>query len=407
MRFNEKKLLILGASVYQVPLIKAANRLGLHTIVSSIPGDYPGFAVAKEALEINTIDKEAIYKVAKEKGIDGITTTGTDVAVVTIGYVNERMGLSGVSEEGARRTTDKALMKEAFRDGGVCASEFYKVCNYEDAKAAAAKIGYPVVVKCVDSSGSRGITTVRSEEELPAAFDAAMDVTRKEYVLVEEMLKGQEIGVDALVSGGELAFFAPHLKFTYPNGGITITAGHSFPYRCSDKVMDELRKQIELAVKALGIDNCALNADVFVDGDKVAIIEIGARAGATCIPELITSCYGFDYYKAIIDSAFGLDLELPEKPEERPCMAKLMMSPVDGVITDIDEAGLDALRAEGVTIALDFGVGHEVEEMINGTTRIGHVIAFAEEEKEFDEIMKLVYRNIYVNGESLEALWEI
>ncbi len=407
MRFVEKKLLILGASVYQVPLIKAANRVGLHTIVSSIPGDYPGFGVAKETLEINTIDKEAIYEVAKEKGIDGITTTGTDVAVVTIGYVNERMGLSGVSEEGARKTTDKALMKEAFRSGGVSASAFHRVSSLEDAKAAALNIGYPVVVKCVDSSGSRGITTVQKEEDLPAAFEAAMNVTRKDYVLVEEMLKGQEIGVDAIVSGGELIFFAPHLKFTYPNGGITITAGHAFPYRCSDAVTAELRKQIELAVKALGIDNCALNADVFVDGEKVAIIEIGARAGATCIPELITNCYGFDYYQAIIDCALGEDPAIPKTLPERPCIAKLLMSPVDGTITGIDEAGLEALRDKGITVALDFGVGHEVEAMINGTTRIGHVIAFAEEEQEFDEIMKLVYRNIYVNDQSLEALWEI
>ncbi|MBR0127600.1 MAG: ATP-grasp domain-containing protein [Firmicutes bacterium] len=401
-----KKLLILGASVYQVPLIKTANSMGLYTIVSSIPGNYPGFAFAQKTYDINTIDRDAIFELAKTEGIDGITTTGTDVAVATIGYVNERMGLSGISEEAARRTTDKAVMKESFKSGGVSASEFYKAYDSDSAKAAAEKIGYPVVVKCVDSSGSRGITTVREEAALQDAFESAMAVSRKDYVLIEEELKGQEIGVDAIVSDGKLAFFAPHLKFTYPNGGITITAGHAFPYRDSAEVIDEIRLQIERAVKALGVDNCALNADVFIDGNKVSIIEIGGRAGATCIPELISKCYGFDYYEAIIDCALGQKPNIPENPSELPCMAKLLMSPVDGTITRIDTASLEEIRDEGVDVALDYGEGDSVEEMINGTTRIGHVIAFASEERELDAIMKRVYRNIYVDGKSLEELWE-
>ena len=401
-----EKLMILGASVYQVPLIKTANEMGLHTIISSIPGNYPGFAFARESFDINTVDKEAILELCRENEIDGITTTGTDVAVITIGHVNEHMGLSGISEEAAIRTTDKAVMKEAFRAGGVSASQFFRVRSLDDAKAAAMEIGYPVVVKCVDSSGSRGITTVEGETQLAEAFESATKVSRKDYVLVEEMLRGQEIGVDGIVSGGRLVFLAPHLKFTYPNKGTTITAGHAFPYRDSEKVLKEIRKQIEMAVDALGIDNCALNSDIFVDGDRVSIIEVGGRAGATCIPELISRCYGFDYYETIINCALGRGLNLPEEFEEMPCMAKLLMSPVDGVITDIDEGALEQLRAEGVDVALDFPVGHPVEAMINGTTRIGHVIAFAEKEEELAELMKRVYRSVSIDGRTLESLWE-
>ena len=73
-----KKILILGASVYQVPLILAAKRMGLYTIVASIPGEYPGFALADKVYDINTVDKEAILQVALDEKIDGICTTGTD-----------------------------------------------------------------------------------------------------------------------------------------------------------------------------------------------------------------------------------------------------------------------------------------------------------------------------------------
>ena len=82
-----KKLLILGAGIYQVPLINTAKRLGIYTIAASIPGNYPGFELADKIYYENTTDYEAILKIAKEENIDGIVTAGTDVAVITIGNV--------------------------------------------------------------------------------------------------------------------------------------------------------------------------------------------------------------------------------------------------------------------------------------------------------------------------------
>ena len=110
--------MILGAGIYQVPLIRTARRMGLYTIVVSIPGDYPGFALADKIYELNTRDKEAILAAAEKEQIDGICTSGTDVAVSTIGYVCEKMHLSGIPYEAAEILTDKAKMKDAFRQGG-------------------------------------------------------------------------------------------------------------------------------------------------------------------------------------------------------------------------------------------------------------------------------------------------
>ena len=155
-----KKIMILGAGIYQVPLIRTARRMGLYTIVVSIPGDYPGFALADRIYELNTRDKEAILAAAEKEQIDGICTSGTDVAVSTIGYVCEKMHLSGIPYEAAEILTDKAKMKDAFRQGGVSAADGMRVRSAEEAQKAAEQLGYPVVVKRVDSSGSRGITVV-------------------------------------------------------------------------------------------------------------------------------------------------------------------------------------------------------------------------------------------------------
>ena len=204
---------------------------------------------------------------------------------------------------------------------------------------------------------------------------------------------------------GKLIFLAPHEKFVYRSPKTTIPAGHGFPYRNTQAALDEIALQMQRAVTALGLDNCTVNADVFVRGEEVFIIEMGGRTGATCIPELISLYYGFDFYEKILQNALGCPVDLtPERPGA-PCMAKLLMSPVNGIITAIDEEGLDRLRSGGVTVALDFPVGHAVEAMENGTTRIGHVVTAAEQESQLDDILSRVYSCIYVDGSSLEELW--
>ena len=115
--------------------------------------------------------------------------------------------------------------------------------------------------------------------------------------------------------------------------------------------------------------------------------------------------YGFDFYEKIIQNALGMEMSFAPGYAPRPCMAKLLMSPVDGVITAVDEDALGRIRQTGVEIKLDYPVGHAVERMINGTTRIGHVIAATDQVELLDRIMEDVYRCIRVDGDTLEELW--
>lgn len=172
----QKKLLILGAGIYQVPLILKAKEMGLYTIAASCPGPYPGLSIADEAWEIDTTDYKNLLKKAQETHIDGVCTTGTDVSVISVGYLCRALGLRGIPFSAASLATNKASMKEAFISGKVSTPAACKVSSKDEALQAFARIGAPVMVKAVDSSGSRGISRADTPEELLQAYENAISI---------------------------------------------------------------------------------------------------------------------------------------------------------------------------------------------------------------------------------------
>ena len=87
-------------------------------------------------------------------------------------------------------------------------------------------------------------------------------------------------------------------------------------------------------------------------------------------------------------------------------MAKLLFSPVNGIITAMDEERLHNLRNEGISFSLDYGIGDSVEKVKNGTDRIGQVILAASREAELDTLITSIQDAIEINGTSLSRLWE-
>lgn len=380
-----RKLMILGAGIYQVPLIQKAKELGFYTIVVSYAGNYPGFAIADKVCALDTTDSEAILAAARREGICGICTTGTDVAVRTIGTVCEALGLNGISARAAELLTDKAKMKEMFVRGGVRTAAFRRIYSLSDAESAFHALGAPMILKVTDSSGSRGVLRVGSISELSGAYLLARTFTKKPYLLAEEFIDGYEIGIDAFVQDKKPALLLPHEKLVYRGVRTTVPVGHRFPYVCSPALMDEIRLQVQRIIDASGMDCCAMNIDAFVKEDQLYVIEAGGRCGATCIPELISLYGGIDYYAGMIRSAVGEPADFTLR-RAVPCCGSLLYSERPARIGRIDRERIKALADEGIFVSVDYPEGAEVSPIENGTDRIGQVYAAAASAEEFREI---------------------
>ncbi len=369
-----RKIMILGAGIYQVPLILKAKEMGLYVISVSRPGNYPGFQYTDKNYYIDTRDEAGILATAKDEGISAIVTTGTDVALKAVGYVNDKMNLHGISRAAAEICADKSLMKDCFAKNGVSTAEHKRIYTVEDAIAWMRELNSPVIAKPVDSSGSRGITKAFTEDDLRFAFKKAMKYTTKDYVVVERYLDGREIGVDAFVVNGEVKFIAPHDKINYNNGSSYVPIGHRFPIHESPELIAKIEAETEKVIKALGLNDCAINMDVMISDDKPYILEASGRCGATTIPELISIYYGFDYYKQMLSCALG-DEVIIEKKATTPCIGKLIIPDKTGIIV-----GQKILNNNpDVQISLDYDLGEPVHEFSVGPDRIGQIVAKGED----------------------------
>jgi len=364
--------MILGGGVYQTPLIRKAKSMGLETIVVTPRGKYPGINIADSWLDVDTTDVTRLVAAAKELDIDGIVTAGTDVCMPAMGAVVDSLGLRGASADAALKSMNKAIMKQTLAEYDVATAKFETCSNASEGLRFARKIGFPVMVKAVDSSGSRGISRATSRDEFAAAWSRALSVSRSGHVIVEKFLEGTEFGAQAFVTGDRLVSVFPHND--------TVTAppcftpiGHSMPTSLTEAQISETAELIERAVAALGIEDCVSNVDLMLVDGEPHIIEIGARIGATCLPENISIYAGQDVYEYLIQLALGTSPTF-DTVDRQANASRLLTSDKAGRVVQLPDPTGFKDYGHVDDFQWDVDMGDHVERFRVGPDRIGHII---------------------------------
>ncbi len=389
-----KKVMILGAGIYQVPLIKQAKAMGIYTIVVSIKGNYPGFDLADKVYYEDTTDYDKVLDIARKEKIDGIVTAGTDVAVITIGKVCDALGLSGLSFESANIASNKMLMKEKFVETDVRTARFKKVpFDINLVKTQISSFSMPLVFKAVDSSGSRGIIKVNSADEFADAMEYTRSATKLDYFIAEEYLEGDEFGAQAFVQNGEVKFILPHGDYVF-KGDTGVPIGHYAPIDITDDILKDTEDQLKKAVKAMKLNNCAINADFMLVNGKCYVLELGGRSGATCLAELTSIYYGFNYYEKLILACMGDDVDFESK-KRIPNASMLLMSDKNGVILSQKNNNENDDRI--VDVQFDYNIGDAVKKFKVGPDRIGHIITKGNTLDEAVEVLEKARENTVID----------
>lgn len=368
-----KKLMILGASYSQIPLYKAAKDLGVKTVAASTKGDWPGFSLADECAYADISKPSEVLKAAREFGVNGIATCCVDAGVRSLGYACETLGLPGLSKSAGEKSSDKYKMKEAFQEGGVRCARHILIRSRRELEEALEKLPFPVIVKAVDLMGSRGIFRCDTKEEALLHYEDTMAATRKDYCLVEEFIQGKLMGCEAMMYQGELLYCLPNNTLAFEST-VPTPVGHSVPYEKQETLGDEVKRQVMLAIKAVGLDDCPVNCDLIEKDGKIYVIEITGRAGATCLPEIVGLMYDINYYEAIARLALGMPVAhmFEEKGKWGAVLAKTLSSQKSGKVKEIRNENLPS--PDLIDLSFNIRPGEEVRRYQNGRDRIGQVI---------------------------------
>ena len=371
-----KRLMVIGASVLQLPAIKKAKEMGLYVAVVDYNPQAIGISYADKFYEVSTIDEEGVYQAAKEFQADGVMTLATDMPMRSVAYATQKLGRVGISYDTAVKATDKGEMIKAFERYGVEHPWYCLVPSQAALTEITGNLTYPCIMKPTDNAGSRGVVLCHSREDLEKEYEYSHSKSRRGTVIIEEYLQGPEFSVEVMVVDGEpyvlqitdkLTTGAPHF----------VEMGHSQPTGQPQDVQERIKDLARRAVKAVGINVGPAHVEMILTKDGPKMVELGARMGGDCITtHLVPLSTGIDMVGCTIRLACGEKIDI--EPQYNKGSAIRYFDTHHGIIQSIEGVN-EAKKVAGVQqISIVHRVGEEIGEIGNSTDRVGFVIAQGE-----------------------------
>lgn len=308
---KKKKILMLGGSLYQTYAIKEAVRLGYHVISCDYLPENPGHKYAHEYYNVSTTDKEAVLELARRLKVDGVVAYASDPAAPTAAYVCEKLGLPTSPYQSVEILSNKDLFRDFLQRHGFNCPKAMGFSSYEEALAHIAEFQMPVMVKPVDSSGSKGISKMTDISQLKEFVEEALKYSRAKRFLIEEFIvkKGHQISGDAFSVEGKLVFHCLGNEFynsCYDKDFAPL--GECWPFQMNRKYITDLEGQLQRLLSLLHMKSNAYNVEAIVGtDDKVYLLELGARSGGSLIPQVIEYATGVNLVSYVIKAAMGED----------------------------------------------------------------------------------------------------
>lgn len=300
-----EKVVIIGASEFQNPLILKAKEMGYETHVFAWKSGDIGEKTADFFYPISIIEKDEILNICKKIKPSAIISIGSDLAVITVNYIAKKLKLIGNNPKDSLICTNKYKMREAFKSANIKTPKFIfvdkeKVINIDNFK-------FPIIVKPTDRSGSRGITKINNKNNnIDEAIDIAINNSFEKKAIVEEYIDGDEFSCECISYRGEHTCLAITRKYTTGPPHFIETA-HLQPPFLSIKEQSKIKEEVYKGLDALNIKYGASHTEFKLDkNNNMRIIEIGARMGGDCIgSDLVKISTGYDFLKMVIDVALG------------------------------------------------------------------------------------------------------
>ncbi len=373
-----KRLLVLGAGAGQLGLLEAAHDRGHHVIAADRNPAAPGFRFADRRAIISVEDEPQLDRLATAERVDGIVAPGIDWSVAIAARIAERLVLPhAIDPATAVLATSKLRQRERFAEVGVPHPRHVVCAAPAEAAAAADGFGYPCVVKAPDRQGQKGLVLVRGPSQLGAGFALALGESRSNVVLVEELIPGREVTVNAFSVGGRFTPLTVTDRIVAEPPAFGVALAHVWPSSLAPVDVGAAVDAARAAAEALGVREGPTYTQVVVGERGAHVVELAARLGGGHDAELCEAALGVDLNGLALSTALG---EAVDEERLRPvrrtggaCVRFFVSEP--GVLQTI--AGLGEARAlDGVLWVRTYpDPGAELGPLRRGSDRVGAALA--------------------------------
>jgi len=387
-----------AAARLEIDVILASNRC--HVLAAEWPEHF-GLSLPFSSLP-DAVDKA--YSALRDKTLDAIVVAD-DYTTILAALLNEKFKLHGNRHESVEKTRNKLSMRRALADGGLRSPKFFAVKIDPPPESCLPKVEFPVVLKPLLLSGSRGVIRANTADEFVAAFHRIATLLRdREFfqmrgaaakrLLVESYIPGGEVAIEGLLTNGKLRVLAIFDKPDPLDGPFFEETIYVTPSRWPQEIQQEIHATVSDACKILGLHHGPIHAEARLNGQGVFILEVAARTiGGLCSRTLKFGA-GLSLEELVLRHAVG---ENVDDLIRLSGASGVMMLPIprSGRLHSVE--GIDAARAVPfiqdlkITIPLD----NLVVALPEGASYLGFMFARAETPEQVESALREAHRKLH------------
>jgi biotin carboxylase len=303
-----------------------------------------------------------------------------DSATMLAAHVAAALNLPHNDPHAALAARNKWVMREALAQGGVPVPAYRHVALDDDPVPAALEIGFPVVVKPITLSGSRGVIRANDTSELLAAFARAREITRvagyspeEGVLLLERYLPGVEVALEGLLTAGSLQTLAIFDKPDPLEGPYFEETIYVTPSRLAPEVQEAISARTAEAAAALGLREGPVHAELRINDEGVWLIEMAGRSIGGLCSTVLEFGAGLSLEEIILRHAVGA--ALPTTRMDHAAGVMMIPIPRGGMLRGVTGTE-DAAAVPGVTgVDITAPLHQPLAPLPEGASYLGFIFA--------------------------------
>lgn len=398
-----KRLLILGGINLACEIVETAKKYGIYTMVTDYLEDSPAKKIADEAFMVSTTDIKALVKLCREKKVDGVFTNFIDSLLPYCRELCERLDMPFYLDEFLiREYGTKHLFKRLCNEYGIDTPKQY-VLTEEFLPKHLNAIEYPVIVKPVDSSGSKGITICHTENELKDGYLNALSFSRSRTIVVEHYFDSEEITVNYVMNDGKISLTSIHDRYfnREQDGFIRVPDIYIYPSKYTDMFLNNINDRVINMLEKTGFKNGSIFMQACVEDNKVYFYETGTRLNGCKIFHIVEDDCGYNALERMIKFALTGSMGEPKaeecvNPHLKNWYTTMSILVRPGKISKIN--GIEEIRAMPQVVHVDpwYIVGDEIKDSFRGTLlqTLVRITARAATKQELIDIINKIYDSV-------------